>query len=60
MQDLVKYLLMVRKKVKEPAVDTELVYAYAKVRQAGSHASDTFILIFLPCFPELPVLSFDV
>mmetsp|Transcript_17321 Transcript_17321/g.52085 ORF Transcript_17321/g.52085 Transcript_17321/m.52085 type:complete len:1674 (-) Transcript_17321:219-5240(-) len=31
--DLVKYLLMVRKKQKEPRVDTELVYAYAKVDQ---------------------------
>ncbi|KXZ42859.1 hypothetical protein GPECTOR_114g310 [Gonium pectorale] len=28
--DLVKYLLMVRKRVKEAKVDTELVYAYAK------------------------------
>ncbi|GAX80055.1 hypothetical protein CEUSTIGMA_g7494.t1 [Chlamydomonas eustigma] len=33
--DLVKYLLMVRKKQKEPRVDTELVYAYAKVGQMG-------------------------
>lgn len=32
-EDLVKYLLMVRKKQKEPRVDTELVYAYAKVGQ---------------------------
>ena len=29
--ELVKYLQMVRKKQKEPRVDTELVYAYAKV-----------------------------
>ena len=33
--ELVKYLLMVRKKQKEPRVDTELVYAYAKVGQSG-------------------------
>lgn len=31
--DLVKYLLMVRKKVKDPKVDTELVYAYAQVQR---------------------------
>uniref|UniRef100_A0A803KRG1 Clathrin heavy chain n=1 Tax=Chenopodium quinoa TaxID=63459 RepID=A0A803KRG1_CHEQI len=29
--DLVKYLLMVREKVKEPKVDSELIYAYAKI-----------------------------
>lgn len=29
-EDLVKYLLMVRKKVKEPKVDSELLYAYAR------------------------------
>ncbi|KAJ8446184.1 hypothetical protein Cgig2_015955 [Carnegiea gigantea] len=29
--DLVKYLLMVRQKVKEPKVDSELIYAYAKI-----------------------------
>eukprot|EP00897_Mesotaenium_endlicherianum_P006181 jgi/Mesen1/5591/ME000281S04647 len=29
--DLVQYLLMVRKKVKEPKVDAELVYAFAKI-----------------------------
>jgi clathrin heavy chain len=28
--DLVKYLLMVRKKAKEPKVDSELIFAYAK------------------------------
>ncbi|KIY92313.1 clathrin, heavy polypeptide, partial [Monoraphidium neglectum] len=39
--DLVKYLLMVRKKVKEPKVDTELVYAYAKTNALGD--LDTFI-----------------
>lgn len=32
-EELVKYLLMVRKKQKEPRVDTEMVYAYAKVGQ---------------------------
>lgn len=31
--DLVKFLLMVRKKVKEAKVDTELAYAYARVRR---------------------------
>lgn len=34
--DLVKYLLMVRKKVKEPKVDTELVYSYAKINNLGA------------------------
>lgn len=34
--DLVKYLLMVRKKVKEPKVDTELVYAYAKTQNMAA------------------------
>ncbi|KAK7861494.1 clathrin heavy chain 1 [Quercus suber] len=29
--DLVRYLLMVRQKVKEPKVDSELIYAYAKI-----------------------------
>ncbi|KAA3482024.1 Clathrin heavy chain 1 [Gossypium australe] len=29
--DLVRYLLMVRQKVKEPKVDGELIYAYAKI-----------------------------
>ncbi|XLR37495.1 hypothetical protein HN51_024244 [Arachis hypogaea] len=29
--DLVKYLLMVRQKAKEPKVDSELIYAYAKI-----------------------------
>mmetsp|Transcript_17485 Transcript_17485/g.52457 ORF Transcript_17485/g.52457 Transcript_17485/m.52457 type:complete len:1706 (-) Transcript_17485:516-5633(-) len=32
---LVKYLLMVRKKVKDSKVDTELVYAYARTSQLG-------------------------
>lgn len=30
-EDLVKYLLMVRKKVKEPKVDSELIYAWARI-----------------------------
>ncbi|KAG6551189.1 hypothetical protein Mapa_007425 [Marchantia paleacea] len=34
-EDLVKYLLMVRKKVKEPKVDSELIYAYAKIDKLG-------------------------
>ncbi|XP_077251138.1 clathrin heavy chain 2-like [Tasmannia lanceolata] len=29
--DLVKYLIMVRQKTKEPKVDSELIYAYAKI-----------------------------
>lgn len=33
---LVKYLLMVRKKVKEPRVDTELIYAYARTDALGA------------------------
>eukprot|EP00898_Chlorokybus_atmophyticus_P005972 jgi/Chlat1/6376/Chrsp44S09041 len=46
--DLVRYLLMVRKKIKESKVDTELVYAYAKINQltdleefiAGPHTAN--------------------
>ena len=34
--DLVKYLLMVRKQLKDSKVDTELVYAYAKTNQLAS------------------------
>lgn len=34
-EDLVKFLLMVRKKQKDAKVDTELVYAYAKTNQMG-------------------------
>ncbi|KAA3464225.1 Clathrin heavy chain 1 [Gossypium australe] len=33
--DLVRYLLMVRQKVKEPKVDSELIYAYAKTDRLG-------------------------
>jgi hypothetical protein len=32
---LVRYLLMVRKKVKEPKVDSELLYAYARINNLG-------------------------
>lgn len=34
--ELPKYLLMVRKKVKDPAVDTELAYAYARNKELGA------------------------
>lgn len=34
-EDLAKYLLMVRKKVKDPKVDTELVYAYSRTKDMG-------------------------
>ncbi len=34
--ELVKYLLMVRKQLKDSKVDTELVYAYAKTNQLAS------------------------
>ncbi|XP_038712359.1 clathrin heavy chain 1-like [Tripterygium wilfordii] len=33
--DLVRYLLMVRQKSKEPKVDSELIYAYAKIDRLG-------------------------
>jgi len=35
-EDLVKYLKMVRKKVKEAFVDTELAYSYAMIGQIGN------------------------
>ncbi|KAG1339071.1 putative mitogen-activated protein kinase kinase kinase 18 [Cocos nucifera] len=41
--DLVKYLLMVRQKVKEPKVDGELIYAYAKIDRLGD--IEEFILM---------------
>ncbi|KAL0744142.1 hypothetical protein Bca4012_085655 [Brassica carinata] len=41
--DLVRYLLMVRNKVKEPKVDSELVYAYAKIDRLGE--VEEFILM---------------
>ena len=34
--DIPKYLLMVRKKVKDPSIDTELVYAYARNQDLGA------------------------
>lgn len=34
-EELVKYLLMVRKKIKDSKVDSELVFAYAKTNQLG-------------------------
>ncbi|CAA6654735.1 unnamed protein product [Spirodela intermedia] len=41
--DLVKYLLMVRQKVKEPKVDSELIYAFAKIDRLGD--IEEFILM---------------
>ncbi|CAL9051558.1 unnamed protein product [Musa banksii] len=41
--DLVKYLLMVRQTVKEPKVDSELIYAYAKIDRLGE--IEEFILM---------------
>ncbi|CAL9044685.1 unnamed protein product [Musa banksii] len=41
--DLVKYLLMVRQKIKEPKVDGELIYAYAKIDRLGE--IEEFILM---------------
>ncbi|RZC78063.1 hypothetical protein C5167_002277 [Papaver somniferum] len=41
--DLVKYLLMVRQKSKEPKVDSELIYAYAKIDRLGD--IEEFILM---------------
>ena len=35
-EDLVKYLLMVRKTVKDPKVDTELIYSYARTEALGA------------------------
>ncbi|KAF5943245.1 hypothetical protein HYC85_020887 [Camellia sinensis] len=35
--DLVRYLLMVRQKTKEPKVDSELIYAYANIDRLGDH-----------------------
>jgi clathrin heavy chain len=34
-EDLVKYLFMVRNKVKEPKVDSKFIYAHAKLDQFG-------------------------
>uniref|UniRef100_A0A166BZ42 Clathrin heavy chain n=1 Tax=Daucus carota subsp. sativus TaxID=79200 RepID=A0A166BZ42_DAUCS len=41
--DLVRYLLMVRQKTKEPRVDSELIYAYAKIDRLGD--IEEFILM---------------
>ncbi|RVW56591.1 Clathrin heavy chain 2 [Vitis vinifera] len=41
--DLVRYLLMVRQKTKEPKVDSELIYAYAKIDRLGD--IEEFILM---------------
>ncbi|KAE8712029.1 Clathrin heavy chain 1 [Hibiscus syriacus] len=41
--DLVRYILMVRQKVKEPKVDSELIYAYAKIDRLGE--IEEFILM---------------
>jgi len=41
--DLVKYLLMVRQKTEAPMVDSELIYAYAKIGRLGE--IDEFILM---------------
>ncbi|XP_078181065.1 clathrin heavy chain 2 isoform X2 [Carex rostrata] len=41
--DLVKYLLMVRQKTKEPKVDGELIFAYAKIDRLGE--IEEFILM---------------
>ncbi|XP_039057209.1 clathrin heavy chain 1-like [Hibiscus syriacus] len=41
--DLVRYLLIVREKVKEPKVDSELIYAYTKIDRLGE--IEEFILM---------------
>ncbi|CAI9762259.1 unnamed protein product [Fraxinus pennsylvanica] len=48
--DLVKYLLMVRQKTKEPKVDSELIYAYAKIDRLG----DIEEFILMPNVASLP------
>ncbi|KZV23799.1 clathrin heavy chain 1-like [Dorcoceras hygrometricum] len=48
--DLVKYLLMVRLKTKEPKVDSELIYAYAKIDRLG----DIEEFILMPNVANLP------
>ncbi|THG11860.1 hypothetical protein TEA_000415 [Camellia sinensis var. sinensis] len=48
--DLVRYLLMVREKAKEPKVDSELIYAYAKIDRLGE--IEEFIL--MPNVANLP------
>ncbi|CAK9164735.1 unnamed protein product [Ilex paraguariensis] len=49
-QDLVRYLLMVRQKAKEPKVDSELIYAYAKIDRLG----DIEEFILMPNVANLP------
>ncbi|GMP89740.1 hypothetical protein CsSME_00041171 [Camellia sinensis var. sinensis] len=48
--DLVRYLLMVRQKTKEPKVDSELIYAYAKINRLG----DIEEFILMPNVANLP------
>ncbi|GFY82277.1 clathrin, heavy chain [Actinidia rufa] len=48
--DSMRYLLMVRKKTKEPKVDSELIYAYAKIDRLGEN--EEFIL--MPNVANLP------
>ncbi|KMZ59834.1 putative Clathrin heavy chain [Zostera marina] len=48
--DLVKYLLMVRQKSKESKVDSELIYAYAKI----DRLSDIEEFILMPNVANLP------
>ncbi|GFY82280.1 clathrin, heavy chain [Actinidia rufa] len=48
--DSVRYLLMVREKTKEPKVDSELIYAYAKIARLGE--IEEFIL--MPNVANLP------
>ncbi|KAG9142165.1 hypothetical protein Leryth_007608 [Lithospermum erythrorhizon] len=48
--DLVKYLLMVRQKTKEPRVDSELIYAYAKI----DNLSEIEEFILMPNVANLP------
>ncbi|KAG5521371.1 hypothetical protein RHGRI_033813 [Rhododendron griersonianum] len=48
--DLVKYLLMVRKKTKEPRVDSDLIYAYAKIDRLGEIKE----FILMPNVANLP------
>ncbi|KHN40089.1 Clathrin heavy chain 1 [Glycine soja] len=48
--DLVRYLLMVRQNTKEPKVDSELIYAYAKIDRLGE--IEEFIL--MPNVANLP------
>ncbi|KAL5974984.1 hypothetical protein ACLOJK_031660 [Asimina triloba] len=48
--DLVRYLLMVRQKTKEPKVDSELIFAYAKIDRLGE--IEEFIL--MPNVANLP------